>query len=61
MLLGALCAIGFERVAFGLGLWSYNERMIVLPVIKTGLLPFIQLMILVPLAIWLAKKLKKEF
>lgn len=55
--LGALFAVGFERLAFRFGLWSYNERMVVLPVIGTGLVPFIQLTVLVPLAIWLIKKL----
>ena len=55
---GALCAIGFEWFAFRFGLWSYGERMIVLPVINTGLLPFVQLTLLVPLAIWLTGKFK---
>jgi len=57
--LGALCAIGFEWLAFRFGLWSYSEQMMVLPAIGTGLLPFIQLTILVPSAIWLAGKLKE--
>ncbi len=56
--LGALCAIGFEWLAFRFGLWSYSEQMVVLPVIGTGLLPFIQLTILVPSAIWLTSNLK---
>jgi len=32
--------------------------MIVLPVINVGLLPFVQLTLLVPLAIWLTGKFK---
>ena len=56
--LGALCAVGFEWFAFRFGLWSYSEQMIVLPVIGVGLLPFVQLTLLVPLTIWLAKKFK---
>ncbi len=56
--LGALCAIGFEWFALRFELWSYSEQMIVLPVLGTGFLPFIQLTILVPSAIWLAKKFK---
>lgn len=55
---GALCAVGFEWFAFRFGLWSYGEQMIVLPVIGVGLLPFVQLTLLVPLAIWLTKKFK---
>lgn len=52
--LGALCAVFFEQVAFRFGLWSYREEMPVLPVIGTGLLPFVQLTLLVPLAIWVS-------
>jgi len=57
--LGAWCAIGFEWLAFRFGLWSYSEQMVVLPAIGTGLLPFVQLTILVPSAIWRAGKLKE--
>ncbi len=56
--LGALCAIGFEWFAFRFGLWSYGEQMIVLPVINVGLMPFVQLTLLLPLAIWLTRKFK---
>ncbi len=56
--LGALCAVGFEWFAFRFGLWSYSEQMLILPIIGTGLLPFVQLTILVPTAIWLTKKFK---
>ncbi len=55
---GALCAVGFEWFAFRFGLWSYGERMVVLPVLGVGLLPFVQLTLLVPLAIWLTRKFK---
>lgn len=57
-ILGASCAVGFEWFAFRFGLWSYGEQMIVLPVINVGLLPFVQLTLLVPLAIWLTGKFK---
>lgn len=56
--LGALCAVGFEWFALHFRLWSYGERMIVLPILGVGLLPFVQLTLLVPLAIWLTKKFK---
>lgn len=54
--LGALCAVGFEWFAFRFGLWSYGERMVILPVLGVGLLPFVQLTLLVPSAIWLTRK-----
>ncbi len=57
---GALSAIFFEQIAFTFNLWSYGEQMPVLPFLGTGLLPFLQLMILVPTAIWLALKLKRN-
>jgi hypothetical protein len=55
---GALCAAFFEWFAFRFGLWSYGEQMIVLPIINVGLLPFVQLTLLVPLAICLSGKFK---
>lgn len=57
-ILGAMCAAVFELFALRFGLWAYSERMIVLPVIGAGLLPFIQLTLLVPLAIWLTGKFR---
>lgn len=59
-LFGALCAVAFEKIAFALGLWGYNERMPVVPFIGTGLLPFVQLTTLTPLAIWLAVRWRKR-
>ena len=56
--MGAACAVLFEWFALHLGLWSYGEQLIVVPFIGIGLLPFVQLTLLVPLAIWLAKKFK---
>ncbi len=57
----AMCAVFFERFAFRFGLWAYSELMPVVPILETGLLPFMQLTLLVPLAIWLTKKdLKKR-
>lgn len=55
---GAMCAIVFELFALRFGLWAYSGRMIVLPVIGVGLLPFIQLTLLVPLAIWMTGKFR---
>lgn len=58
---GALCAVFFERLAFALGWWNYNEMMPIVPLLKVGLLPFVQLTMLVPLAIWLTKKFFEKF
>lgn len=57
-LLGALCATFFERFAFVFELWRYNQAMPIMPLIGVGMLPFVQLTLLVPLAIWLARKFK---
>lgn len=57
-LFGALCAVFFEWFAFRFELWKYNSSMPIVPVIGVGLLPFVQLTVLVPLAIWLAQKFK---
>ena len=53
--IGAWCAVFFELLARFFNLWSYNRRMIVIPLLETGILPFLQLTLLVPLAIWLAE------
>lgn len=58
--LGALCAVFFEQTAFIFNLWSYDEEMPVLPFLGTGLLPFLQLTILVPAAIRLTLILKRN-
>lgn len=56
--LGAWCAVFFEWFARLFNLWSYNPKMLVIPILETGLLPFLQLTLLVPLAIWLTRKFK---
>ena len=55
VLLGASCAVIFEKTAFAFGWWSYNERMPIVPVVGAGLLPLVQLTLLAPLAIWIAE------
>lgn len=57
-LLGAVCAVFFELFAVRFELWKYGSAMPIVPFIKVGLLPFVQLTLLVPLAIWLARKFK---
>ncbi|MEP6902291.1 MAG: hypothetical protein ABJA66_11105 [Actinomycetota bacterium] len=57
ILLGAICAVGFELFALRFELWSYNRTMPVVPFLEVGLLPLIQLTTFVPLAIWLANRI----
>lgn len=59
-LFGAICAIGFEWFASRFNLWSYSQQMPILPFFGVGLLPFLQLTLLVPLAIWLTVKIRKN-
>ena len=59
-LLGALSAVAFEKIASIFGLWSYNERMPLLPFTGVGLLPFVQLTTLTPASIWLAGRLSRS-
>lgn len=43
---GAAIAIGFEIYAIGTGRWEYSEFMPLIPLIRVGLSPFLQLLIL---------------
>lgn len=53
---GAILAVGFELFALRFELWNYNRMMPVIPILGTGFLPIVQLILLIPLAIWLAKR-----
>ena len=54
-MLGALIAVAVEHVALAHGRWSYTDRMPIVPVLAVGLWPFLQLTVLVPLALALAR------
>ncbi len=43
------------------GKWAYTPNMIVVPVLNVGLWPFLQLMLLVPLTIWIAALISRRF
>lgn len=47
-LLGGVFAAAFEWYAMASDRWSYNERMPIVPILKVGLWPLLQLMLLVP-------------
>lgn len=54
-LLGAACAVVIEWNAVATGRWTYSGRMPIVPVLGVGLLPFLQLSLLVPGALWVAR------
>jgi len=59
-LFGALIAVLFEKIALTFGWWSYREQMTTVPLLGTGLLPFMQLVLLTPVAIWIAGKMAQN-
>lgn len=54
-LLGAVAAVVIEKVELARGSWSYSEEMPIVPVVGAGLWPLLQLTLLVPVAIALAR------
>lgn len=56
---GLLIAIGIEQNALLLGKWSYGEAMPLLPYLRVGLLPVLQMFILTPLSFYLTGRLKQ--
>lgn len=56
---GTVFALVIEWIAKALGYWTYSERMPIVPLVKVGLLPLLQLTILVPAALWLAVRWHK--
>ena len=53
---GAIAATLIESVAISRGTWSYGSYMPIVPLLKIGLLPLMQLTILLPAALWFALK-----
>ncbi len=53
--LSALVAVLIEKVQLARGAWSYSEDMPIVPLIGVGLLPLLQLTLLVPASIILAQ------
>jgi uncharacterized membrane protein len=50
-ILGAIVAVVIEKLALSVGRWSYSNVMPVMPILEVGLLPLLQLIILIPLAV----------
>lgn len=55
-LLGALVALMVEYKGLYLGRWEYLPSMPVLPLLGVGLSPFLQMTLLTPLSLWLARR-----
>ena len=49
-ILGAAIAVAVERFALHTGSWSYSEQMPIVPALEIGLVPLLQLTILIPLS-----------
>lgn len=54
-LLGGACAVAFEWRALAAGRWSYTDAMPVIPLLGVGLWPVLQLTILTPSALGIAR------
>jgi hypothetical protein len=46
ILMGGIIAVIIEKIALLLNMWEYNNKMLIIPLLKVGLLPVLQLMIL---------------
>jgi len=55
--LGLLIAIGIEQNALLLEKWGYGATMPLIPYLRVGLLPILQMTILLPISFYLTKKL----
>ena len=53
---GAISATLIELVAINRGIWIYGSDMPIVPLLNIGLLPLLQLTILLPTALWFAFK-----
>lgn len=54
MLLGGVSAASFEWFSLATNRWNYNDYMPIVPLLKVGLWPLLQLTVLVPLSFWIA-------
>jgi hypothetical protein len=52
--IGAVSATLIETIAISRGVWTYGDYMPIVPLLKVGLLPFLQLTILLPAALLVA-------
>lgn len=59
--MGAFIVIVFEKWALGEGWWAYNKAMPIVPYLEVGALPALQMIILLPLALYLSVKITKRY
>ena len=53
--LGAVFASAYEWKSQGSGRWSYTNEMPIVPILGVGFWPFLQLIVTVPAAFWIAQ------
>lgn len=56
---GFLFAVGIEQRALLFGRWAYTDAMPIIPYLKIGLTPALQMTFLLPISLYLTKKLFK--
>lgn len=54
-MLGFIIAVVIEQHALLAGKWNYAPAMPIIPILKVGLVPIIQMIVLLPLSFYLAK------
>lgn len=58
---GFFFAVGIEWRALLFGRWAYTDAMPIIPYLKVGLMPILQMIILLPLVMYFTKKLKRVY
>ncbi len=56
---GFVTAMALERLALAIGFWSYRRTMIMVPIVRVGLWPALQLMLLPFVVFWVAGRLRR--
>jgi len=59
LIIGTVIGVGIERWAFITGRWSYTESVPIIPFLKVGITPILQMMIVPILTFYLSAKYKK--
>lgn len=59
-IIGFIVGVAIEQNALLIGKWNYTSTMPVIPWIRVGLMPVIQMIILLPLSFYLAKLFSKK-
>lgn len=57
--LGAVTAVAVERIALATGRWTYNSLMPIVPLVRVGLWPMLQMTLLPVLTVWLSERLRR--